>query len=127
MAWIFSLSAECGLDEDRAQLVAKHFDGLAVILDDGSKYLCSANVFDIDHAWWVMCCPSDVTVTGINNAEDERVLTAIGFVLYEHLKTSPPYRFASVGVEVDGWRDYNEIDSDVIELDFSGLVLADAT
>jgi hypothetical protein len=27
MAWIFSLSAECGSDQARAQEFSKHFDG----------------------------------------------------------------------------------------------------
>jgi hypothetical protein len=126
MAWIFSLSAECGHDKHEAEAVAKHFDGYIAVLDDGSRYQCSSGVSDIDGAWWAVCCPDGVRRTGVSSADDALVMTAVGLLLYDHLKTSPSYRYAIVGVEVDGFREYNELDSDVTELDFSGLVLSDA-
>ena len=125
MAWIFSLSAECGPNKHKAEAVAKHFDRYIAVLDDGSRYPCSSHVSGIGGAWWAVCCPDDVSRTGVNSEDDERVMTAVGLALYDHLKTSPSHRYALVGVEVDGFRDYDEIDNDVIELDFSGLVLSD--
>jgi len=126
MAWIFSLSVECGQDQREAESVAKHFDGYVVVINNGSQYPCSSEVSEIDGAWWAVCCPAGVSRTGIGSDEDERIMTALGSALYDRLKSSPPYRYALVGVEVDGFRKYDEIDNDDIDLDFSGLVLSDA-
>lgn len=126
MAWIFSLSAECGHDKHQAEAVAKHFDGYIAALDDGSRYTCSSGVSEIDGAWWAVCCPDGVSRTGINSDDDKRIMTAVGLLLYDVLKTSPSYRYAIVGVEVDGFRQYHELDSDVTDLDFTGLVLSEA-
>ncbi|MCA9030414.1 MAG: hypothetical protein KDA69_04410 [Planctomycetaceae bacterium] len=126
MAWIFSLSAECGHNKHEAECVANHFDGYTVVLDEVSQYPCSSGVSYIDGAWWAVCCPDGVSRTGISCEDDERIMTAVGLVLYDHLKTSPSFRYAIAGVEVDGFREYDELDKDVTELDFSGLVLSDA-
>ena len=126
MAWLFSLSAECGPNKHDAESVAAHFNDYNSALDDGSRYPCTSDVSEIDGTWWANCYPEGVSIAGVGNKKDERVMTAVGFSLYEWLMTAPPYRFAIVGVEVEGFREYDEIDSDVTELDFSGLVLSDA-
>lgn len=53
-------------------------------------------------------------------------MTEMGLPLYERLRTAPPFRYAWVGVEVDDFRTFDELDDDIVRLDFSGLVLADA-
>ena len=53
-------------------------------------------------------------------------MTKIAFALYEHLHSAPEFRFALVGVEVDEFRRFTELDNDVVTLDFSGLVLCEA-
>jgi len=126
MAWIFSLSAECGRNKEEAEAVGRHFDGFIAELDDGSRHPCSSGVSEIDGAWWAVCCPEGVSRTGVSSEDDEQIMTAVGLVLYDRLKTSPSYRYAIVGVEVEGFREFNELDQDVTELDFSGLVLSDS-
>jgi hypothetical protein len=126
MAWIFSLSAECGPDKAAAEAFARHFHGLIVTLADGARYPCGAGTFESGEAWWACVIPEGVTRSGIGDEEDRRILTGIGVALYEKLREAPPYRYALVGVEVDSFRSFNELDDDVVKLDFSGLVLADA-
>lgn len=126
MALLFSLSAECGHDRHEAEAVARHFDEFAPIIDDGSRYQCSTGVPELGRAWWAICCPEGVSRTGIQSDDDQRVMDAIAIALYERLKTAPPFRYALVGIEIDGFRDYEELNDDVTELDFSGLVLSDA-
>ncbi len=125
MAWIFSLSAECGTDKRCAEAVAAHFDGYVATLDDGRQLPCPAGVSSIEGAWWAICCPEGVTRTGINSSDDERVLTSLSFQLYDHLHSSPPFRYAIAGVEVDGFRNYDELDNDIIDMDFTGLVISE--
>ena len=62
---------------------------------------------------------------GIASAGDQEQMDELARVLYRHLRGAPPYRFALVGVEVDGFRLFDELDDDVVTLDFSGLVLSD--
>jgi hypothetical protein len=47
----------------------------------------------------------------------------IGFLLYEHLKSAPPFRYAIVGWEVDGFREAGEFDSEDLQT-LNGLVLS---
>ena len=51
-------------------------------------------------------------------------MTEIGFSLYEHLKSAPPFRYAIVGWEVDGFREASEFDSDDLQT-LNGLVLSE--
>ena len=53
-------------------------------------------------------------------------MTEIGFALYERLRSAPPYRAAMVGVEVHGFGSFEEVDDDLVRLDYSGLVIADS-
>jgi hypothetical protein len=126
MAWIFSLSAECGAQEEAAEAVTEHFRGLTVTLADGSHFPCEVGTHFDGEGWWAGVCPTGVSRSGIGNEQDRRQMTEIGFALYERLRTAPPYRYALVGVEVGEFRSFRELDDDLVKLDFSGLVLADA-
>lgn len=126
MAWIFSLSAECGPQKEAAEAVTRHFDALTVTLADGSRFPCLADTFHDGESWWARVGPDGVTRNGINDEREQRELTEIGFALYERLRSAPAFRFALVGVEVDGFRYFRELDDDVVTLDFGGLVLSDA-
>lgn len=125
MAWVFSLSAECGPEKVEAEAVARHFDGMIVTIDDGSTFACKAGPYHDGEGWWACVCPDKVSRSGIRNEQDARQMTEIGFALYDRLRTAPPYRYALVGVEVDEFRRFSELDDDVVKLDFNGLVLAD--
>jgi hypothetical protein len=127
MAWIFSLSVECGTKEEAAKAVANHFSGLIVMLADGSRFPCGAGVHCDGEGWWVVVCPDGVSRGGIRNDQDQRQMTEIGFALYDRLRTSPPYRYALAGIEVDDFRHFHELDNDDLENSgFNGLVLADS-
>lgn len=126
MAWIFSLSAECGPQKETAEAVARHFDGLTVTLADESHFRCGAGIFHDGENWWAWAIPDGVTRSGIQDEKDGRQLTEIGLALYSHLRSAPPFRYALVGVEVDEFRCFNELDGDIVTLDFNGLVLSEA-
>ncbi len=126
MAWLFSLSAECGTQKEAAETVAAHFHGLTVTIADGSRFTSGADTFHDSEGWWARVCLDDVSLSGIRHEQDAREMTEIGFALYDRLRSAPPFRFAMVGVEVDGFRYFRELDDDVVTCDFNGLVLADA-
>jgi hypothetical protein len=126
MALIFSLSAECGPQKEAAEAVARHFNGLTVTLTDESRFPCGAGTFHDGKSWWAIVCPEGVTRRGIGNQQEERQLTEIGLALYARLRSAPAFRYALVGVEVDGFRYFSELDNDVVTLDFGGLVLSEA-
>jgi hypothetical protein len=125
MAWVFSLSAECGEQKQAAEAVANHFKGLTVTLANGTQFPCRVSTFCHDGDWWAMICPEGVSQSGIRNEHDAIQMTEIGRALYERLRTSPAYRYALVGVEVDAFRTFSELDDDVIQRAFDGLVLAE--
>ena len=54
-----------------------------------------------------------------------RKAISASLALYERLRTAPRYRYALVGVEVDGFRYFDELDDDVVNHDYNGLVLAE--
>lgn len=126
MAWLYSLSAECGTQKDAAEAVARHFHGFTVALTDGSRFPCQAEIGQADGAWWAVVSPTGVSRGGIGRPSRLRELTDVGFVLYERLRSAPPFRFALVGVEVYGFIRFEQLDDDLVNSDYSGVVLADA-
>ena len=126
MAWLFSLSAECGLQKEAAEQFAAHFQRLTVMLADGSRFPCQVDTFHDGEGWCARICPDGVSRSGIRHEQDARQMTEIGSALYERLRSAPPFRFAMVGVEVDGFRTFSELDADVVDCDsFEGLVLGE--
>ena len=127
MAWIFSLSAECGELRTSAEKFTDYFQNLILKFADGLEIPCSANVFyDGENNWWSLVNPKSIIAGGINckveHCKTERTSEA-GFLLYEHLKFAPPFRYAIAGWEVDGFAEEGELDSaDLQTLD--GLVLS---
>src|SRR5581483_6788453 len=120
MALWFSLSAECGPEKAAAEAVVYHFQGLVVTRADGSRHTCGANTFFDDEGWWACVGVDGVSRSGIRHTQDAEQMTEIGFALYERLRTAPPFRYALVGVEVDGFRYFRELDDDLVTLDFNG-------
>ena len=45
MAWIFSLSAECGSDESNVNKFAQHFEAIEWLLSNGRQCLCRTDAF----------------------------------------------------------------------------------
>ena len=53
MAWIFSLSAECGSDQSKSDKFAQHFQGMSLLLSNGRQCQYRTDIFqDIEENWW---------------------------------------------------------------------------
>jgi hypothetical protein len=125
MAWIFSLSAECGSDESNARKFAQHFEGISWLLSNDCLCQCHTGTFqDIEENWWCRVSPNNLSEVGIDNPESAYLMTELGILLYQSLRFAPPFRYALVGVEVDEFRTYSEIIEDLSNLSIPGLVLA---
>jgi hypothetical protein len=125
MAWIFSLSAECGSDESNAHEFAQHFMGKMLKLSNGRQCLCCAETFqDIENNWWCRVYLNNISEVGIDSPESAYLMTELGILLYQNLRFAPPFRYALVGVEVDEFRTYSELIEDLPNLSIAGLVLA---
>lgn len=126
MVWAFSLSAECGSDRTATEQFAQHFDALSCVLANGQQSQCHTAIFqDIEDNWWCRVCPSDISNIGIDRSEIAYQMTELGLLLYQRLQSAPPFRYALVGVEVDEFRTYHELISEVNLPSFPGLVLAE--
>lgn len=128
MAWVFSLSIECGSVQADAEQCVKHFDGLALTLSDRSVHLCNATLFqDVEENWWCRACPEQLSEVGIDSPEMAYITTELGILLYRHLQSVSTFRYALAGVEVDEFRTYSELleDASVLGIMFPGLVLTE--
>jgi hypothetical protein len=125
MAWIFSLSAECGSDESDAHKFAQHFEGMSWLLSNGRHCECRTDIFqDIEENWWCRVSPNNLSEVGIDSPESAYLMTELGILLYQSLQFAPNFRYALVGVEVDEFRTYSELIEESSNLSISGLVLA---
>ncbi len=124
MAWIFSLSAECGPDESNANKFAEHFEGISFLLSNGHQCQCRTDTFqDIEENWWCRVSPHNLSEVGIDSPESAYSMTELGILLYQSLRFAPPFRYALVGVEVDEFRTYSELIEESSNLSIPGLVL----
>ena len=128
MAWAFSLSIECGQSRESAERVAAHFGELTLTLSENTSSQCTATVFqDMDEGWWCRVCPRSVSQIGIEAPDAAYLMTELGILLFQQLRTSPAFRYALVGVEVDEFRTYSELLAESSTLSFPGLVLSEDT
>lgn len=125
MAWVFSLSAECGSDKIDAHKFAEHFEGISLLLLNGRQCQCRTDIFqDIEENWWCRVSPNNLSEVGIDSPESAYLMTELGILLYQSLRFAPPFRYALVGVEVDEFRTYRELIEEASNLSIPGLVLA---
>ncbi len=126
MAWIFSLSAECGTDKSRADAFAAFFDGFTVTDHREVSHKCLLRTYD-DDGWWTMVSPEGVSTSGVNCEEDRLQMNAMAQQFYSALRSAPEFRYALVGVEVDSFRSATELDEDLASSPhFKGLVISEA-
>lgn len=124
MAWIFSLSAECGSDENNAYKFAQHFEGMSFLLSNELQCQCRTDIFqDIEENWWCRVSPNNLSEVGIDSPQSAYLMTELGILLYQSLRFAPTFRYALVGVEVDEFRTYSELIEDFANLSIPGLVL----
>jgi len=127
MAWIFSLSAECGVEQTKAEEFAQHFHEISWVLSNDKQSQFIAAIFqDLEENWWCRVCPSGISEIGIETPESAYLMTELGILLYQRLQSAPAFRYALVGVEVDEFRTYSELLADSETLAFPGLVLSQA-
>ena len=124
MAWMFSLSAECG-SELAAEQFSSHFNHVPWVLSSGeSSAYRTKNFQDLEENWWCQVSPDHVSEIGVDTPVTAYQLTEIGISLYQHLRSVPTFHYALVGVEVDEFRTYSELLEESL-LDFPGLVLTE--
>lgn len=132
MAYLFSLSAECSSDRTIADRFAEHFEGLSFNLSTGTESKCENWIHeDPECNWWVTVIPSDISRSGVNSENDCIELSELGFRLYKHLLSAPPFRYALAGIEVDDFSYYTDLFKSVCTYPdgrnalhgFTGLVL----
>ena len=125
MAWIFSLSAECGSDEINAHKFAQHFEEISLLLSNGRPCQCCTDTFqDIEENWWCRVSLSNLSEVGIDSPESAYLMTELGILLYQSLRFATTFRYALVGVEVDEFRTYSELIENLSNLSIPGLVIA---
>lgn len=126
MTWAFSLSAECGAEQVAAEQFAQHFDGLSWVLSEGLQSQCKTAIFhDSEENWWCRVCPTTLSGVGIDTPDIAYTMTELGIFLYQRLRSAPSFRYALVGVEVDEFRTYLELTTEISAPSFPGLVLAE--
>jgi hypothetical protein len=124
MAWAFSLSAECGTEKSQAEKFAEHFRDLTWTIDNGIEAQCQANIFaDVEGNWWCRVCPSGLSEIGIDAPESAYLMTELGILLYQRLRSAPTFRYGIVGVEVDEFRTYSELIDDGTVISLPGIVV----
>jgi hypothetical protein len=131
MAWYFMLSVECGGQRVDAENLAYHFANLTLQLKDGHRVDCTYWVnSDTLGNWWAIITPKGINYGspyGSNHAlTDKQHTSEIGWMLYEHLKTAPPFRYAVVGWETEHFREYPELTEDSLLSSLHGLVMAES-
>jgi len=122
MAICLLLSAECGECRSKAEAFASHFT--FSVTDAQNRALVFKPQIIFDETWWcIVHCESDgrVLVDGSGGEED---FDKIADLLYQRLRTAPPFRYALAGFDTDGFRKISELDDDLIECNFSGLTLS---
>jgi hypothetical protein len=125
MAWIFSLSAECGSDESNAHKFAQHFEGMSWLLSNDHQCQCRAAIFqDMEENWWCRVSPNNLSELGIDSPKSAYLMIELRSLLYQSLRSTSNFRYALVGVEVDEFRTYNELIEEASNLSIPGLVLA---
>lgn len=134
MGWFFTLSAEIGPNQIDARTFAEHFNKLPLVLSDGKQFLCQAGYGPEGGSfknlnWWSVTCPVKDNGKDINVFEDFQEMNELAPLLYERLKSAPPFRYALVGIEVDEFRTYEELISDDLIKEkperFHGLVITE--
>lgn len=124
MAWIFSLSAECGADASNARKFAEHFEGISLSMSNSRQCQCRTDVFqDIEENWWCRVSPNNLSEVGIDSPESAYLMTELGILLYQSLRFVQTFRYALVGVEVDEFMTYSELIEEASDLAIAGIVL----
>ena len=92
MAWVLSLSVECGSDASKAKLFAQYFKGVSWTLSNGCQCQYQADIFeDVDETWWCRVSPDNISGIGIEFPESAYIITELGILFCQHLRTAPEF------------------------------------
>ena len=115
MAWIYSMWIETESEEQG--IAIKDYFNKHTVIANGKEYTICAYEGG-------MVTVDGISRIGITSKSDAEEMTSIGFEFYNLLKQAPRYRYALTGVEVDGWRDIDELKEDPNDiLLISGFVI----
>jgi len=93
----------------------------------GTLHELGCRIYETEgEGWWCTVSLSGVSMSGIRNSQDQSEMNEIAVLLLDILRTAPPFRIAGVGVEVESFREFSELDQDLIDLDFNGVVISEA-
>jgi hypothetical protein len=105
MGIVFCLIAECGSQRSNAALFSKHFDGLKIAIPDAPTSHCETDEMPFEKdIWCSIVFPVGAALGGpygkdIPEFYAKEKLTQIGWILYEHLRSAPAFRYAQVGID----------------------------
>jgi hypothetical protein len=128
MAYCFELAIECGPNKGAATAIGKFFDGYRIqVKGTQGELFSSCRVAcwqDDEKNWWCSVIPSGVSQGGRDNMikSNEEILQ-VKESLYNHLKSSPPFRYAICEFEVTPYDTYSELIRDKGADPLDGLVL----
>ena len=103
MAWIFQMWIE----------TEKNGDEIRDYFSSKEKLIINKKIFPIIASQsgntGSMITIDGISGCGIQSKEDALLMSKIGFAFYKLLKNAPDFRYALTGVEVDGWREFDEL------------------
>jgi hypothetical protein len=124
MAWVFSLSAECGTRHEDAERFAAQWPA-KLVRRDGTVHELETLVYCApSEGYWCVVAPEGVSRAGISSPKDQEEMDELARLMLDHLRTAPYFRFADVGIEVASVREFSEINDDLVTTDFNGAVIS---
>ena len=103
MAWIFQMWIET---ENNGDEIRNYFSSK-------EKLIINEKIFSIiahqSGNTGSMITTDGISESGIHSKEDAIVMSKIGLAFYKLLKNAPDFRYALTGIEVDGWREFDEL------------------
>ena len=125
MAWIFDLAAEFGRNQSVADKFRSYFSTQKIFLCDGQYHQCHAQLIEMYGSIWCVVVPDDLSRSGVQSVEDQKLLSDAGIKLYDLLKETTGFRYACVGIEADGIGSFEEVREGLARSDTPGLVIAE--
>ncbi len=119
MAWIFQLWIE---SDENGEEIRNYFLSKNELITNRKKYKIEAYQSGETGS---MVTVNGISLIGIQSKNDAEEMTEIGFKFYDFLKNAPNFRYALVGVEVDGWREVEELLENPNEIIMKGFVISE--
>ncbi|MGL5874567.1 MAG: hypothetical protein ACRC2R_19735 [Xenococcaceae cyanobacterium] len=128
MGWFYFFVAEIGSNLKEAENFAQHFNGFSLTLSDGRQFSCASGYrgeYDNLNNFWATVLPKKPNGENLDIWEDCQEMIEISYLLYEHLRTAPTFRYALAGIEVEEFLTYEELIADGTPAEYNGLVISE--